>query len=122
LFWVIREDRQRSTISESDYVQYRDNKKGKVLGIFAHISLQGIQRVFFYICPFHDEPLSDDRVLNLPRLRLNNGERIIVGLPGIVNKRLYLLGVGGTPLLQSGREIDMHEETLIHCSWEVSFF
>jgi hypothetical protein len=48
----------------------------------------------------YDEPWSNDRVLSLPRLRLNAGERIIVGLPGILNKKLYLLGVEGTPLLQ----------------------
>jgi hypothetical protein len=45
-----------------------------------------------------------------------------VGLPGILNKKLYLLGVEGTPLLQSGREMDMHEEMLIHCSWDVDEF
>jgi hypothetical protein len=76
-------------------------------------SLQDIRRIFLYIFPFYDEPWSNDRVLNLPRLRLNAGERIVVGLPGILNKKLYLLGVEGTPLLQSGREMDMHEEMLI---------
>jgi hypothetical protein len=34
----------------------------------------------------------------------------------MINKKLYLLNVEETPLLQSGREIDMHEEMLIHCS------
>ncbi|KAN0067061.1 hypothetical protein V8E54_014847 [Elaphomyces granulatus] len=45
------EDRQRSSISEGDYVQYRDNKKGKVLGIFVYRSLQDIRRIFLYISP-----------------------------------------------------------------------
>ncbi|KAN0070730.1 hypothetical protein V8E54_010895 [Elaphomyces granulatus] len=45
------EDRQRSSISEGDYVQYRDNKKGKVLGIFVHRSLQDIRHIFLYISP-----------------------------------------------------------------------
>jgi hypothetical protein len=59
-------------------------------------------------------------------------ERILVGsidyLEYMLNKKLYLLGVEGTPLhrfCSQGGEIDtcMHEEIMmfIHYSWEVEF-
>ncbi|KAJ6185889.1 hypothetical protein N7519_007190 [Penicillium mononematosum] len=116
--------KKRHTLSIGDFLQYRQQQIGLVLGFFTHELIPGETRVFVYLQPL--SPTSRlDPILLLPELHLQP-TYIVVGLPGVSTRKDYVLKTTKRNTQQSTtRGIGDDDESDIkftHCIWEVEFF
>ncbi|KAJ5146645.1 uncharacterized protein N7515_001209 [Penicillium bovifimosum] len=120
--------KQRYTLSVGDYVEYRSQGIGQVLGFFTHELIPRERRVFVHL-----QPLShlsrDDSILLLPQFKPQHQTQLVVGLTGISYRKKYVLNTAKSqrhsPELSAQQNEDGTDEldvTLTYCTWNVEFF
>ncbi|KAJ5855191.1 hypothetical protein N7534_007734 [Penicillium rubens] len=120
-----RPTKKRHTLSIGDFLQYRQQQIGLVIGFFTHELIPGETRVFVYL-----QALSRtgrlDPILLLPELQLQQQTYIVVGLPGVSCRKDYVLKTTKRNTQQSTsrstKDDDESDIRLTHCTWEVEFF
>ncbi|OJD23595.1 hypothetical protein ACJ73_05047 [Blastomyces percursus] len=102
----------RSTPQIGDYVYYRGSVSiGRIKQLFIHEIMRGARRLFAYLTPVRVTDSAIDNVLQLPICDLNRSAEVIVGLPNIGIKRLYMIPYG------KAEESDQ----VLQCTWELDF-
>ncbi|KAJ5563153.1 hypothetical protein N7461_001914 [Penicillium sp. DV-2018c] len=81
---------------------------------------QQIQRVFFVVSSASTQYEGQDPILDLPIVKINKKDKVIVGLPSAEKKNQYAVAL---PAKQNPASLgqDGAYEYLIHCTWNVEF-
>ncbi|KAI9749068.1 MAG: hypothetical protein M4579_007019 [Chaenotheca gracillima] len=114
LSFTDRASQKRLTFKTGDFIRYRGDQIGRIDFSFIHEIVRGDRRILLWISEVEAETLEKDRVLELPLLRMK-GSQIIVGLPAVVGKKIYIV-----PWEEQVGARD-YGNSLLHCTWEIEF-
>ncbi len=104
----------RISYEVGNYIQFRGTEIGKIDNIFVHELSLGSRRLFCRVTKTSSRLLSVDPVLRLPSLETTS-EQIIIGLPSISTKRLYIIPVEHR---ENRGELRMGgDHMLLYCNW-----
>lgn len=106
---------QRLVFNCGDVIQYHDNKIGRLDRVVSH-ELMNVRRVFCLVTEVSLTQHQRDDVLGVPLLQLSK-DQVLIGLPAISGRKLYMLPVSR----DSDNELIKGDDMLLWVNWQIQF-